>query len=86
MHHAINGFVMRPDVMASQTSYSSAPPDFPNNTSILQSSLFSYRSKWSTNREPGYASPPIATPSQTPSEFLQIILLSSLLMPPDLLT
>ena len=53
MHHAINGFVMRPDVIASQTSYSSAPRLHPNKTKILQSSLFSYLNKWSTNREPG---------------------------------
>jgi len=36
--------------------------------------------------DPGYRSPPIATPSYTPSVFLAIILLSSFESPPYLET
>ena len=36
------------------------------------------------NTEPGYLSPPIATPSYIPSEFRAIILFSSFERPPDL--
>ena len=38
---------------------------------------------WSKKVDPGYLSPPIATPSNTPSVFIDIMLLSSLDIPPD---
>ena len=55
----------------------------PRTTIILTSGFSWYLITWSMNVVPGYLSPPMATPSYTPSVVREMMLLSSLDMPPD---
>src|SRR4051812_32177312 len=84
--HATIGLVIVPFLTASMTLYSSTPPTSPSKTKILHSGSAWYLRRWSINVVLGYLSPPIATPSYTPSVVFAIMLLSSLDIPPDLET